>query len=199
MGMNKIFACLGLLALVGCSTSSAPSIDETGSRQIQSNAVLYQGPEIAATLVYPSGDKSIGEEWLVLAAEVTAAQGAGPVILKGDEISLRTPDGRRLVMAGQNQFRSTYPRFSIPVERTLAYLPLLNRYAYGREVPCNRWFLVPPPGLQAFDEIPLSVTQICSGPLVFSVPGGVQPGRWRLIIELEESTADIPFELALEQ
>lgn len=31
--------------------------------------------------------------------------------------------------------------------------------------------------------------------MVFAVPNGVQPGRWRLIIDLEESRADIPFEL----
>jgi len=39
---------------------------------------------------------------------------------------------------------------------------------------------------------------VCWGPLVFQVPGGVQPGRWRLVIELEESTADIPFELEVD-
>jgi hypothetical protein len=50
-----------------------------------------------------------------------------------------------------------------------------------------------------FDELPLSSSQICSGPLVFKVPGGVQPGRWRLIIELQESRADIPFTLELDQ
>jgi len=38
----------------------------------------------------------------------------------------------------------------------------------------------------------------CSGPLVFSVPGGVQPGRWRLVIDLEESRVDLPFELELD-
>jgi hypothetical protein len=30
------------------------------------------------------------------------------------------------------------------------------------------------------------------------VPGGVQPGRWRLVIELEESRADIPFIIEIE-
>jgi hypothetical protein len=102
-------------------------------------------------------------------------------------------------VVGQNEFRNTYPRLSIPVDRALAYLPLLDRYAFSREVPCNRWFLVAPPGLQAFDQVPLSGSQICSGPLIFAVPGAVQPGRWRLMVELEESTADIPFELELDE
>jgi len=40
---------------------------------------------------------------------------------------------------------------------------------------------------------------LCSGPLVFKVPGGIQPGRWRLIIEQEESRVDVPFELEAEE
>jgi hypothetical protein len=51
----------------------------------------------------------------------------------------------------------------------------------------------------AQDEIAISTFEECWGPLVFKVTGGVQPGRWRLVIELEESTADIPFELTLER
>jgi hypothetical protein len=197
--MKTFASILGLLVFVGCATSSTADIDQRGSRQIQANAVLHQGPQVAAVLVHPSGKKSLGEEWLVLAAEVTAAQGAGAVLVLRDDISLRTPDGRRLALITQDDFRGNYPRFKIPVERTLAYLPLLDRYAFSREVPCNRWFLVAPPRLQAFDELPLSVSQICSGPLIFRVSGGVQPGRWRLMIELEESTADIPFELHVDE
>jgi len=43
--------------------------------------------------------------------------------------------------------------------------------------------------------VPVNTFQLCSGPLVFRVSGGIQPGRWRLIIELEESRVDIPFVL----
>ncbi len=64
---------------------------------------------------------------------------------------------------------------------------------------CDRWFLEEPVGGFAQDEIAISTFEECWGPLVFKVTGGVQPGRWRLVIELEESTADIPFELTLER
>jgi hypothetical protein len=186
---------LCMLVIAGCATSSNPGTDQLGTRQIHANAVLHQGPEVAAVLVHPSGKKSLGEEWLVLATEVTAARGGGAVVIYREEISLRTPDGHRLPLISQGDFRGNYPKFKIPVERTLAYLPLLDRYEFSRVVPCERWFLTAPPQLLAFDDIPLSSSQICSGPLVFKVPGAVQPGRWRLIIELEESRVDIPFEL----
>jgi hypothetical protein len=35
----------------------------------------------------------------------------------------------------------------------------------------------------------------CSGPLIFAVPDGVQPGHWVLIIGLEGGDVQIPFTL----
>jgi hypothetical protein len=37
--------------------------------------------------------------------------------------------------------------------------------------------------------------KICQGLLYFPVQGGVQPGRWELIIEFEEFDARVPFEI----
>ncbi len=176
-----------------------PQSTGPGTREITRFAVLHEGPEIAAIVAHPSGKRSLGEEWLALAIELTCTRGSGPVVVRRSDISLRSPDGRRLRPVSQDEFRRNYPRLQIPTQRALANLPLLDRYKPGRDVPCTRWFIVVPPGMITFDEIPLSSSQICSGPLVFKVPGGIQPGRWRLIIELEESRADIPFELTLEE
>ena len=189
---------LGLLATAACASSEGPVASGPGTREITRFAVLHEGPEIAAIVVHPSGKRSLGEEWLALAIELTCTRDSGPAVVRRSDISLRSPDGRRLEPISQDEFRGNYPRLQIPTERSLANLPLLDRYKLGRDVPCTRWFIVAPPRMLTFDEIPLSSSQICSGPLVFKVPGGIQPGRWRLIIELEESKADIPFELELE-
>jgi len=189
---------LTLLVTTACGTSGGLQATGPGTREITRFAVLHDGPEVSAIVVHPSAKRSLGEEWLALAIEVTATQGSGPVVLKRGDLSLRTPAGRRLKLISQDEFRSNYPRLQIPVARTLASLPLLDRYKPGREAPCDRWFFVEPPQMLALDEIPISSSQICSGPLVFEVSGGIQPGRWRLIIELEESRADIPFVLELD-
>ena len=199
---------LGLLLITGCATSAGPQAVGPGTHEITRFAVLHEGPEIAAILAHPSGKRSVGGEWLALAIEVTGTQGSGPVVVRRSDISVRTPDGRRLTPISQNEFRGNYPRLQIPIERTLANLPLLDRYKLSRDVPCDQWFYAVPPRFLPVDEVPLSITfdeiplsssQICSGPLVFKVPGGVQPGRWRLIIELVESRADIPFVLELDE
>jgi hypothetical protein len=188
-----------LFVTASCASSGGLQTTGPGTLEVTRFAVLHEGPEVAAILVHPSGKRSLGEEWLTLAIEITAIRGSGPIIVRRDDITVRTPSGRRLKPVSQNEFRSNYPRLQIPVERTLANLPLLDRYKLSRDVPCNRWFFAPPPGTITFDEIPLSSSQICSGPLIFKVPGGVQPGRWRLIIDLQESRADIPFNLELDE
>ena len=183
---------LGLLLITGCATSPEPSASNPGTREIHRNAVLHEGPELVAAVTYLQGKNSVAEERLILAAELTSPRGSGPNVVSRGDISVRTPDGRRLALISQNEYRRSFARLRIPVERTLEFLPLLYRYLPTR-LPCDRWYLVSPPENIAFDEIPINSSQTCSGPLVFSVPGGVQPGRWRLVIELEESRADIPF------
>lgn len=187
---------IAFLLITSCSTTSEPSASDPGTREIHRNAVLHEGPELVAAVTYLQGKNSVAEERLILAVELTSPRGSGPNVVWRSDISIRTPDGRRLALISQDEYRRKFARLRIPVERTLEFLPLLYRYLPTR-LPCDRWYLVSPPEMIAFDEIPINSSQTCSGPLVFSVPGGVQPGRWRLVIELEESRADIPFIIEL--
>jgi len=186
-----------LLLITGCATTSEPTASDPGTRQIHRNAVLHEGPELVAAVTYLQGKNSVAEERLILGVELTSPRGSGPNVVSRSDISIRTPVGRRLALISQDEFRRSFARMRIPVERTLDFLPLLYRYLPTR-LPCDRWYLVSPPENIAFDEIPINSSQTCSGPLVFSVPGGVQPGRWRLVVELEESRADIPIIIEIE-
>lgn len=187
---------LGPLLVAACASSPAPDPGDPGILVIHRNAVLYRGPELVATVAYRQGRRSVAEEWLTLAVEMTSPRGSGPTAVRRSDISLYAPDGRRLPLASQDEFFRHLARLRIPVERTLAYLPLLNRFEPGR-MPGGRWFFAISAARIAFDEIPVNSSQQFSGPLVFSVPGGVQPGRWRLVVDLEESRADIPFTIEL--
>jgi len=188
---------LCLLVINGCSSTSGPRVTDPGTHEIFRNAVVHEGPELVAVVAYLQGKYSVAEEWLILAVELTSPRGSGPNLINRSDISVRTPDGHRLELISQDEYRRNFAGIRIPVERSLNFLPLLYRYEPSR-LPCDRWFLVSPPEMIAFDEISINSSQACSGPLVFSVPGGVQPGRWRLVIELEESRADIPFIIEIE-
>jgi hypothetical protein len=189
---------LVLLLVTGCATSSGPGTTEPGTREVSRYAVIHEGPELAVALGFYQATRSIGDEWLIIAVELTASAGGGRVIVNHSDISVISPDGRRLVLVSQEEFRENYGAVRVAVERALRSLPILGRYDRS-QMPCDRWFFVGPFGGFAYDEVPVNTFQLCSGPLVFKVPGGIQPGRWRLIIEQEESRVDVPFELEAEE
>jgi hypothetical protein len=143
-------------------------------------------------LGYFQAARSLGDEWLILAVEFTSSGGSGRTIVDRSAIMVIAPDGRRLPLASQDEFREHFSEFRVTLERSLRSLPILGRYDRS-QMPCDRWFLASPFGGFPFDEVPVSAFQVCSGPLVFRVSGGIQPGRWRMIIDLEESRVDLPF------
>ncbi len=185
---------LTLLLIAGCATSSGPGTTEPGTREVSRYAVIHEGPELAVALGFFEATRSIGDEWLILAVELTASAGSGRSIVNHSDISMIAPDGRRIALIGQDEFRENFGQIRVALERALRSLPILGRYDRS-QMPCDRWFLVGPFGGFAYDEVPVNTFQLCSGPLVFHVIGGIQPGRWRLIIELEESRVDAAFEI----
>lgn len=196
--MKRSVFLLGILLIAGCVSSSGPGTLAPGTREVNRNAVLYQGPELVATVAFLQGKSSVAEEYLVLGVELSGSRGGEPVVVNRDGIWVRTPDGHRLPLLSEEEYHKSYPSLHIAIQRTMAFLPLLYLY-HPTQVNCSRWFLVTGFGDIAYDEIPINTIDVCSGPLVFGVPGGVQPGRWRLIIELEESIADIPFVIELDR
>jgi len=189
---------LTLLLIAGCATSSGPGTIEPGTREVSRYAVIHEGPELAVALGFFEATRSIGDEWLILAVELTASAGSGRSIVNHSDISIITPDGRRIALIGQDEFRENFGQIRVALERALRSLPILGRYDRS-QMPCDRWFLVGPFGGFAYDEVPVNTFQLCSGPLVFHVIGGIQPGRWRLIIELEESRVDAAFEIEADE
>lgn len=187
-----------ILLLTSCATSMDSDPSNPGTRVIHRNAVLYEGPELVAAVAYLQGKHSVAEEWLTLAVELTSPRGSGPTIIRRGDISAYNPEGRRLALISQDEFFRNSAKLRFPVERTLDYLPLLYRVEPSR-MPSERWFYAISAEVIGFDEIPVNSSQRFQGPLVFSVPGGVQPGRWRLVIELPESRPDIPFTIAVKE
>jgi hypothetical protein len=183
-----------LLVISGCATAPEPGAGGLGTEAFGRYSVVHRGPELEAAVGFSQAGRSLGEEWLVIAVEFATAPRGKSFLVNRSDISMITPDGRRLALVSQNEFRENYGQFRVRLERGMAMLPILGRYETS-QMPCDRWFLVGPFGSFAVDEIRVNTFQVCSGPLVFNVPGGVQPGRWRLIVDLEESRADIPFEI----
>ena len=185
---------LSLLSIAGCGSSSNSAVDELGTEQFGRYSVIHRGPELEVAVGFSQVARSLGEEWLVIAVEFATPSRGGSVEVNRSDISMITPDGRRLALVSQNEFRENYGAYRVRLQRGMSILPILGRYETAT-MPCDRWFLEGPFASFAVDTININTFQVCPGPLVFHVPRGVQPGRWRLIVELEESRADIPFEI----
>ena len=188
-------AALLLFSVGGCATGSA-TIEE-GTRRLGRYSVAYEGPELEAVVRTWQAQRDIAEEWLILVAHLRGTHTSGITEIHRKDISVRTPDGRRLPLISQDEFREVYREIHSRVRRATESSAPLSTYRRDLRL-CDRWFLVEPTGGFAQDEIAISTFEECWGPLVFAVPGGVQPGRWRLVIELEESRADIPFHLEID-
>jgi len=179
------------LATGGCTTS----VDVAdGVRQTGDDLFIYEGPEVEAVVRTSQADRDLGEDWLLLAIQIRATPGVGIVAIERTAIAVRTPDGRRLPLISQEEFRKKYSELHARTRRAQLSAPPKAPWENGLRR-CDRWLFVAPTDGFATDELHLDSFEYCYGPLVFMVPGGIQPGRWRLIIELEESRVDIPFEI----
>lgn len=185
-----------LLAAAACGSARQPVLGSDGVRQLGASAVEYVGPDLVVVVGTSAARRGLGDGWLVLAVELASA--GGVVAVERSAISVRAPDGRRLPLVDQETFREGYGRHRLQVERAVGQLPE-PPWTEPDQLPCDRWYLAGPFGGFAHERVAVSPFRTCSGPLVFEVPGGVQPGRWRLEIELEESDAVIPFTLAADR
>lgn len=167
-----------------------------GVTQRGDHPFIYDGPELEAILGTHETTRSLGENWLVLAVYLRANSGAGSLSIERKAISAMTPDGHRLPLITQDEFRAAYSRIHTRVRRAEFSSPTAGSPTAPLQT-CDRWFFAEIGEGFATDELYLTSFMQCAGPLVFSVPQGVQPGRWRLVIELEESRVDIPFEVAV--
>ena len=182
--------CLG-----GCA--SAASTGGYGVHDLSSLAVAYEGPELQAAVGFHQAAGEIGSEWLVLMVELVGPNTRNIAEVERSAIGVMSPDGHRYPLLTNEEFRAVWGQIQNQVKRATSSSPPLGSYSHSRR-PCGEWFLRRPGASIGRDVLYISRQQICSGPMVFQVPGGVQPGRWRMVIELQESTADIPFILETE-
>ena len=188
---RRLVVVLILAVCAACSSSGVAPEEEL--TQEGRTLVRYEGAELQALVSYRWADAHLGDEWLVLVAWLSGGRSATTVIDR-NAITVRGPDGTRYPLPSQQAFREAYPEILSSLRSVdLSYPP--GRGFAGDRRPCGRWFLAAPFEGFAYDTVDVSSFHFCSGPLVFLVPGGVQPGPWVLEINLPESKVRVPFVL----
>lgn len=197
-------SCLSLMCIAlsvgpvlsGCASGS-PEAERSiypGVTRVGETIMRSVGADLEATLSYKFADSNLGDEWLVVDLALT---GVGPesIEVRQDAISVVTPDGRRIPLPTQKDFIAAYPENQSLLRRAAIASEPLEATRGGRR-PCELDFLrLPGTAGTTRTAIWINDRELCVGRLAFPIRGGIQPGRWRLVIELEESNLETPFVL----
>jgi hypothetical protein len=179
----------------GCASGSPGAVHSTkpGVTQIGETMMRSVGADLEAILGYKFADSSLGEEWLVVDLALTGLRSES-IEVRQEAISVVTHDGRRIPLPTQKEFAAAYPETQSLLRRAAIASQPLEATRGGRR-PCDLNFLRLPGTGTVRTAIWINQRELCVGMLAFPIQGGIQPGRWRVVIELEESDLDIPFDL----
>ena len=194
VGAAPVLVVVGVV-LLGCGSSSPGTAHSTapGVAQIGETMVRSVGADLEAILGYNFADGNLGDEWLFIDLALTALR-AESIEVKQEAISVVTPNGRRIPLPTQKEFIAAYPQLQSLIRRAAVASEPLEATRGGKR-PCELAFQrIPGTGVTR-TSVWVNHRQLCVGQLAFPVPGGVQQGRWELVIELEESDLEIPFRL----
>jgi hypothetical protein len=189
--MVLAIAATGLALASGC-TSATPT-DTPGVERMGEYVLRQFGPQLWTVLGYRFASTQVGEEWMVLDLGLSSPNGQSARVTR-DAVFLRSPAGDRIPLATQTEFNQAYGSLRPVIAKSNVNSDPLDYFPPSR-IECPIQFFVSPGGGVAFDEVTVSDLRGCFGKLFFEVPGGIQPGRWTLGIDLPESEIRIPFEI----
>lgn len=178
-----------VIGTAGCASTrptDTPGVDEVGAYVMR-----YEGAELEMVLGFRYAASELGDEWLILDSNLTAAHG-GVTKVERAKVFVRTPEGERVPMATQEEFAEAYGGLRASLRQADVNSDPLDYFPPGR-TDCEAGFFTVPGGGIAYDELTLNDRRVCKGRLFFKVPGGVQAGRWTFGIDLEETRVRVPF------
>jgi len=187
---------LGLLALgCGSTTPAMPNpITEPVVDQPGRNMIRYRDKVIEVVVESRFAANNLAEDWLILNVAFSGMTGAATKVDRR-LISVRTPDGTTIPLPSYKEFNAAYDEYASAARRAALASQPLDFTRGGRRDCAINFMPLPGSGVAANKALNVTKNDLCVGKLYFPVRGGVQPGRWRLILDFEETQAVVPFVL----
>jgi hypothetical protein len=189
-------AFLGLLA-PGCGsvTPAMPNpITEPVVDQPGRDIIRYRDRVIEVVVESGFAANNMAEDWLILNVALSGMTG-GATKVDRRLISIRTPDGRTIPLPSYKEFNAAYDELASAARRAALTSQPLGFTRGGRRACAIDFMPLPGSGVAANKAVNVTKNDLCVGMLYFPVRGGVQPGRWKLILDFEETQAVVPFVL----
>jgi len=186
-----------LIHMTGCgSTTPAmpnpitePVIDQPGQ-----HIVRYRDQVVEVIVESGFADENIGSDWLVLNVAFSGMTG-GATSIDRTLVSVRTPGGETVPLPSYREFNRAFDQLASTERRASLTSQPLDFTRGGRRACALAFMPKPGSGVAARSTLHVTKNELCTGLLYFRIPGAVQPGPWELVIEFEESRAEVPFTL----
>ena len=139
-----------------------------------------------AIIGYRLANMSVGEEWMLLEFGTTVRDGVPSYKLTREAVSLETPDGKTIPLAGNVEYRAA--NLSALQNREKVARDSINYFPPGATRACRIGFFAElDQRVMSYDEVELSNQRACLGRLFFQVPGGIQYGQHWLNVKFEKT------------
>ena len=149
-------------------------------------------------LGYRFANMSVGEEWMLLEVGSTVRDGKPAYKLKRDAISLDTPDGQKLPLATNTEYRQVDLRAL--ENRTKVVRDSINYFPPMATQACRIGFFADVESRAlAYDEVELSDNRGCLGRLYFRIPGGIKYGQHWLNVQFPSGLIRVPFRILTDE
>jgi hypothetical protein len=186
---------LGAVVAASACSSAVPT-ETPGVEQLGQYIMRQNGSEADVVVGYKHAAQSLGDEWLLLELAITSPSGESAKFERKN-IWVRTPAGVQVPAASQKAFGEAYGSMRNKIAQANVARDPMDYFPPNR-LPCDLDLYVAPGEGVAFDQVTVNQRRACEGKLFFYIPGGVQPGKYVLGIDLEEDEIRIPFTLGSE-
>jgi hypothetical protein len=194
-------ACLlGLACVAGAADEPKPQvkIPQPGVPQIMTLEGRYvrvaYNNEGYAVLGYWAANLSVGEPWMLLDFGIALRDGQPDYVLKREDLSLTTPDGKTLPLPTLEEYRKV--NLAALQQRAKVQHDSINYFPPNAHRPCRIGFFADLADRPlSWDTVEFTSQMGCVGRLYFDVPGGIQYGQHWLNVKFAKSTIRVPFRI----
>jgi hypothetical protein len=175
---------------VAVLVASAP-VSAQRTRQWGRAIVEYSSPQVKAVAAYEYSQRNHDGRWLLVEL---AVQARARIAIERSQISLLTPDKRRVGLATQAQFLADHQAMNQMLQNAKIWRRPLDAYFPIRPQPTIRFFAFP--GALVHDSFVSNPDEVATGDLFFVSPGPPwTEGSHTLVISHPEAGAELPLEL----
>lgn len=177
--------CASLMA-TGVLAQGRPRITQEGRAIVQ-----YSSPAVKAVAAYEHARRNHSGPWLLIELAVQAKE---RIAIERGQISLLTPDERRIPLATQEQFLQDQDQIRQLLQNATVSRRPLDVYFTTDLQPTIQFFSFP--GRIVHESFATNLDEVAAGDLLFKSPGrGWAPGTYRLVISHPDAQVELPIEL----